>query len=900
MTTTKHINIYRINCLLITVFLLIAFSAFSQTVTVDEVSIVAYEETTTIVPVGYGYNNLGPYVVHGKIWVFYSDGTNAYWRTKLLGPEETWTARRFLFEESQGAFLNVAFDGTYFHFIRQINDVSGWGDLEYRRGKAESDGSITFDNETVIFSDPNWKVSNRHFSVYSDESENLWLMVKVYNSGINRYKSIVLSSIGGNGTWINRPGFPKDLSDESSSDLNGRGPKIIQIDTGKILFSWRNHNSGTGNYGMRARLWTQNTNNPDDEGQLGDEENTLITSSLSKSGETSIVSPDQGIAMINSGKYVSRRNGDGAWQRVDPPSGIIEDDELRSNSLSVKNGTVRIWDINENDIRYSETSNYGTSWSNIVVRTTSESPSHLSASHGEGSKGSFHGILWRAGDSPYDIGMSIDGDYYPFDDYTEPPSEPLLVSPEDGSTDLPVSVTLRWLSVENAESYRVQIALHPGMDAPVADSDDITDTEFDILLEHDTMYFWRVNASNLFGTSDWSSVWSFRTIIEKPVPPVLVTPLDGSINVSVAPTLVWESAPFAETYHIQVATTPDYSVLIIDNPGITDTFLSLSNLDHDTEYYWRVRSQNVAGESDWSTFWTFRTAVPIAETPMLVSPENGSVNIATDTVLVWNESEGTETYSVQISTNIEFSGIVIDTNGITDTDLAVFVLENSVTYFWRVRAENAGGISNWSSVWNFTTIAQAPDVPVLAFPQNGEINIAVDTVLVWETAARAESYHTQVSTDSEFSTVILDSNSVTNSHLAVNGLDSMTTYYWRVKAKNNGGESNWSQVWNFTTENVTNVDSVDINIPHHYALSQNYPNPFNPGTTIRYSVPDDVYVRLVVYNVLGQLVTELVNGEMNAGSYEVTFDAGNLPSGIYIYHLTAGYYFETKRMILTK
>ncbi len=93
---------------------------------------------------------------------------------------------------------------------------------------------------------------------------------------------------------------------------------------------------------------------------------------------------------------------------------------------------------------------------------------------------------------------------------------------------------------------------------------------------------------------------------------------------------------------------------------------------------------------------------------------------------------------------------------------------------------------------------------------------------------------------------------------------------------------------------------VDIPAPVDYALHQNYPNPFNPVTIINYSLPLKSQVDLVVYNVLGESVTHLVDEEKEVGKYSVEFDATSLPSGIYFYKLQAGDFVETKKMVLIR
>jgi hypothetical protein len=89
-------------------------------------------------------------------------------------------------------------------------------------------------------------------------------------------------------------------------------------------------------------------------------------------------------------------------------------------------------------------------------------------------------------------------------------------------------------------------------------------------------------------------------------------------------------------------------------------------------------------------------------------------------------------------------------------------------------------------------------------------------------------------------------------------------------------------------------------VPTEFSLWQNYPNPFNPATQIRFDLPESAHVRLDVYNSLGQRVATLVNETMSAGSHEVSFNAGQLSSGHYLYRLEAGSEVFTRTMTLIK
>jgi len=98
----------------------------------------------------------------------------------------------------------------------------------------------------------------------------------------------------------------------------------------------------------------------------------------------------------------------------------------------------------------------------------------------------------------------------------------------------------------------------------------------------------------------------------------------------------------------------------------------------------------------------------------------------------------------------------------------------------------------------------------------------------------------------------------------------------------------------------TTEGSSASDLPVSYSLAQNYPNPFNPVTTIRYALPEANRVTLTIYNLLGQKVAVLVDGEQEAGFKAISFDAGSIPSGIYVYRITAGAYTDVKKMMLLK
>jgi hypothetical protein len=115
------------------------------------------------------------------------------------------------------------------------------------------------------------------------------------------------------------------------------------------------------------------------------------------------------------------------------------------------------------------------------------------------------------------------------------------------------------------------------------------------------------------------------------------------------------------------------------------------------------------------------------------------------------------------------------------------------------------------------------------------------------------------------------------------------TYHYRLKQIDYDGSYNYS-----------NEIEVNFFAVKNYSLAQNYPNPFNPTTTISFQLPQAAYVTLKVYDALGNEIETLENGFMPAGVHEVSFNAANLSSGLYLYRMITADYEATKKMLILK
>jgi uncharacterized lipoprotein YddW (UPF0748 family) len=186
-------------------------------------------------------------------------------------------------------------------------------------------------------------------------------------------------------------------------------------------------------------------------------------------------------------------------------------------------------------------------------------------------------------------------------------------------------------------------------------------------------------------------VWSNILAVNPAPPPTLAYPPNGAVNQLSTLNLGWNSL-LASSYHLQVSPDSTFAV----------TFKTVSGLSGQLVYYWRVRAKNAGGTSGFSGTSNFRTGSPVA--PQLVAPVNYATNVPLAPSLTWNRAAGALTYRMQVATSFDFTVLVKDTSGLTDSVLTVGPLQLATIYFWRVNATNALGASAWSDIWRFRTI----------------------------------------------------------------------------------------------------------------------------------------------------------------------------------------------------
>lgn len=195
----------------------------------------------------------------------------------------------------------------------------------------------------------------------------------------------------------------------------------------------------------------------------------------------------------------------------------------------------------------------------------------------------------------------------------------------------------------------------------------------------------------------------------------------------------------------------------------------------------------------------FIASLAIPDAPQLLTPVNNSINVNTAVVLSWSVSPRAQTYNLQVSRNASFTNLVINRINILSTSFSVIDLLPGVTYYWRVSATNNSGTSAWSSIWNFTTLQTLTTPPSLVTPVNNSVNVSLNPTLTWSSTLGADSYTLQVSTTSNFNSIVYQMSGITQNYAQVPSLLPNTKYYWRVNASNSTTTTGWSEIWNFTT-----------------------------------------------------------------------------------------------------
>ena len=448
----------------------------------------------------------------------------------------------------------------------------------------------------------------------------------------------------------------------------------------------------------------------------------------------------------------------------------------------------------------------------------------------------------------------------------------------------------QWITLENFGQADSALGL------PIPEAPGTLQSYTSAGLQSGVIYFFAIKTSDQAG--NWSAMsnvfWCVpRDTVPIPAAPALMSPEDGATGVATGPTLAWQASGGATSYRLQVAREPDFGSLLADQVGIVGTSYTVGGLANDSTYHWRVQASGEGGLSAWSNVRSFRTVAPAPMAPpqpALMSPEDGATGVATGPTLAWQASSGATSYRLQVAREPDFGSLLADQGGIAGTSYTLGGLANDSTYHWRVQASGEGGLSAWSCVRSFRTVALppvAPPQPALMSPEDGATGVATGPTLAWQASGGATSYRLQVAREPDFGSLLADQVGIEGTSYTVGGLANDSTYHWRVQASGGGGLSAWSSVRSFRTVAPAPV------APQGISFSAPWPNPARDIAHFAWVLPAPAELNVQIFDLSGRRVRVLLEGphEMGRGglAWDLRDDRGtSLPGGIYLVRARLG------------
>jgi large repetitive protein len=472
---------------------------------------------------------------------------------------------------------------------------------------------------------------------------------------------------------------------------------------------------------------------------------------------------------------------------------------------------------------------------------------------------------------------------------------PTLVSPADAAINQIPDVVLNWYPVAGIGpvTYEVQYDLDDTFTNPVSNTVNFSSLKTSEML-FGTTYYWRVRATDNTGTSDWSETRHFTIFIK----PELTSPEDGGTNINPANIIQWKtrilSVVITGVTYFDWQVSEDSSFSTIKNEGEVaqgdwntsqQNYEATTSLLHfGTEYFWRVRTRHDADTSDWSNVWSFTTK----ETPTLTAPADGASNQMIDLTLTWQEIPGAFGYLYEFCTDPTFTIPCLSVA--TTHSASPLGIMFGTTYYWRVQAYHTVDTSQWSDARSFETI----NTVGLVSPANGSYVDELFPTVSWQAVTGTEGFEILYDVSDAFDNpeiVYEEGNSY--SHKIITILTLNQTYYWKVRAFNDGDTTQWSPTWSFTVgvpgvNNLLSDNSISI-----------YPNPARESLTLKLNTSNFNTIEVKISNLLGQLVfSEQLTFNLQDATEVINLD--KMENGLYIIQIRTGSSVLTQKILIER
>ncbi len=309
------------------------------------------------------------------------------------------------------------------------------------------------------------------------------------------------------------------------------------------------------------------------------------------------------------------------------------------------------------------------------------------------------------------------------------------------------------------------------------------------------------------GTVD---IGAYEYMLPPPGLPVLASPADFAVGVSIEPTFTWFAVLDADYHTLQITTDETFTTNVTTYSGLTYSVptatYTVTGLANSTQYFWRVSATNAGGTSGYAAARSFITTSNI--TPNLTWPISGATLYSTSPFLYWWGFGST--YDLLYSINSDMSNATV-INNINATFYSVSGLTSGTLYYWQVRARTStGAIAGYSVIETFNTQpGVTAAIPIPSWPIGGAIVYTNSPTLYWylNTNSTGLSYEVEYSTGALTGTPT--TTGVTSQNITLTGLTSGITYNWQVRSTDGTTYSDWSVQESFETYSSIST-TVDV------------------------------------------------------------------------------------------
>jgi len=502
------------------------------------------------------------------------------------------------------------------------------------------------------------------------------------------------------------------------------------------------------------------------------------------------------------------------------------------------------------------------------------------------------------------------------------PTIPTLISPKENITENTTSFIINACTDNELDTIMYKFYLYNDeTQMSIIDSSQLikntTWVNSNILTENNT-YWWRVKSFDGYEYSAFSSTKNFTYNIP-PSEFLLLNPQNFSeINI-LNPVFSWTSSfdsdPGDSVTYSLTLDGPEIGINVY-NVGSDTSYILLDSLYDNIVYHWKVIASNCNGVTRENTggYQSFTvnmgndnptTAEPISPDSVIVLTLNPKFTWKASTDPDPNDSIS---YKMRVWNTTYRDSVVTDSNSC----FANIPLSDNSEYAWDVVVtDKTTGMSQSGNAKFWTDLfPEAPAQFNTISPTNNEVMEEAIVDLLWQNTVDPDpmdyiTYTLRYKSTHQDSIQWHEIDTDIDTSITLN-LTLGQRYEWQVIAKDDDGFEILSDSSNFMTFDVGNVSGFAfMDLPQDFTLSQNYPNPWNPETRIKYGLPEQSDINLIIYNIMGRKIKEWNISNQNPGWHELVWNGTNnngqsVSTGVYIYSLQAGDFIDTKKMVFMK